>query len=347
MQLYDKIPQEIRENANIQQRGNDIMGNIALQLERTISGGIAPEEIVIFDIVSHSTGNITYNSETGSITFEEPGRYRINWTGVMQSSSYSNGIVFAFTSGNGTAITGNTNVKTGEVVGIGILEVTEVPAVFTLQNSGTGNYYFSDTVPVKASLVITQDNINEAADSYCFAIDQMINILAQMINTYSENIWTVYTQSLYYYSGMPFELYTAPGADKPGLLRLIDVNGDYEAIPIEHIAAVYPGDGTVYDPGFTYLSLPDSLPHDCNYDLLAAIQAYLPAGTTAVFGLGPSISASGDVYRDEYGLVVLSDEAGNTPVFIAAANILRIFITGSGTGSRKSSGKPQIRLEKD
>ena len=50
-------------------------------------------------------------------------------------------------------------------------------------------------------------------------------------------------------SGMPFDLYTAPGSDKPGILRLKDANNDYEALPIDHITAIYPGDGTVYDLG--------------------------------------------------------------------------------------------------
>ncbi len=324
------------------------MGNIALQIERTISGKIGPEENVIFDIVSHSTGNISYDNTTGIITFTETGRYVVNWSVVMQSSSYANGVVLALSSPNGDFIRGNSNTKTGEVVGIGIIEVTTVPTTFSLINTGTGNYYYSSKVPLKASLVITRDDLAEPVNMRCFAVDQFINILAQMIIVYSTTTWTVYTESLYSYSGIPLELYTAPNAEKPGLLRLIDANNDYEAIPIEHITAIYPGDGTLYDPTFTYLTPPDPIPHDCSSDLLAAVQSYLPVGTTVTMGLGPAISASGDVYRNEYGVVVLSDAGGNTPIFIASPNILRIFISGITTTPRQPKGivKPVIKFLK-
>ncbi len=324
------------------------MGNIALQIERTLSGQIDPEENVIFDIVSHSTGNISYDNTTGIITFMETGRYVVNWWVVMQSSSYANGVVLALSSPKGDFIRGNSNTKTGEVVGIGIIEVTTVPITFSLINTGTGNYYYSSEVPLKASLVITRDDLAEPVNMRCFAVDQLTNILAQMIIAYSTTTWTVYTESLYSYSGIPLELYTAPNAGKPGLLRLIDVNNDYEAIPIEHITAIYPGDGTLYDPAFTYLTPPDTMPHDCNSDLLAAVQSYLPVGTAVTMGLGPAISASGDVYRNEYGLVVLSDAGGNTPIFIASPNILRIFVSGNTTTPQQLKGsiKPKISFLK-
>lgn len=323
------------------------MGNIALQLQRTINGGIAPGGSVVFNLISHSTGNISYDDQTGNITFQEPGRYTVNWFAVMQSSNYPNGIVLTFASANGTAIIGNTNVKTGEVVGIGIIQIDTAPTAFSLKNTSTGSYTYSENLPVKASLVITQDNYSKSTDAYCFAVDQLINSLTQMITAYSAYTWTVYTESLSAFSGMPFDLYTAPGADKPGILRLKDANNDYEALPIDHITAIYPGDGTIYDSGFTYLTPPDSLPHDCNYSKIAAIQAYLPLGTNVAFNLGPAISASGDIYRDEYGLVVLSDDAGNTPIFIPTYNILRIFITGSEDGlSKPGGGEPQIGITK-
>lgn len=323
------------------------MGNIALQIECTDPGNIAPEENVIFNIISHSAGNIAYDNTTGIITFQEAGKYVINWFAVIQSSNYPNGVILAFTSPDGTGLTGNTNTKTGEVVGNGIIEITTVPASFMLKNTGSGNYYYSDVVPVKASLVITQEDLAEQTDSYCFAVDQLINILSQMITSYPATVWTVYSESLSSYSGMPLELYTAPNAEKPGLLRLIDVNNDFEALPLEHITAIYPGDGTVYDPGFTYLNPPDTINHDCNYDLLTAVQSYLSVGTTAEFRLGPAISASGDVYRNEYGLVVLSDADGNTPIFIPSVNILRIFIEGSApTLDKPNNAKPKITINK-
>lgn len=326
------------------------MGNVALQVERTLSGSVDPGANVIFELVTHSTGDIIYDDITGNITFMEAGRYVINWFVITQASSYGEDIVFAFSSPNGTSITGNSNLRKGEVVGIGIFDIATAPATFSLKNTGVGIYYYPDDIPVKASLVITRDDWVEPVDVRCFAIDQLIHILSQMITAYSTTTWTIYTESLYYYSGMPLELYKAPNADKPGLLRLIDTNDDYEALPLEHITAIYPGDGTVYDPGFTYLNAPDPIPQNCNSDLLSAVQSYLPVGTSPTLSLGPSIAASGDVYRSEYGMIVLSDNEGNTPIFIPPLNILRIFITGNPTNSesesKENNSRPEIKIIK-
>ncbi|HWQ43844.1 MAG TPA: collagen-like protein, partial [Desulfosporosinus sp.] len=159
----------------------------------------------------------------------------------------------------------------------------------------------------------------------CFAVNQLANILAQMITAYPTTTWTVFSSSLASYSGVPLDLYSSPNATGPGILRLTDVNNDYEALPIANITAVYPGDGTVYDPTFTYLTSPDPLSPGCDTNMIAAIQSYLPLGTSVDIRLGPAIVASGDVYRNEYGVLVLSDADGNTPIFIATPHILRIF----------------------
>ena len=272
----------------------------------------------------------------------------VNWFVVMQSSSYADGVVLALASSEGALITGNSNTKTGEVVGNGIIEITTAPATLVLQNTAAGNYYYSDELPIKASLVVTRDDITEPVNMRCFAIDQLINILSQMITAYAANTWTIYSESLASYSGVPLDLYTAPGAQKPGLLRLLDVNNDYEIIPIENITVIYPGDGTVYNPAFTYLTPPDPLPVSCDSDLLAAIQSYLTVGTPVEMRLGPAISASGDVYRNEFGVLVLSDADGNTPIFIASPKILRIFITGTPPALRQpdTGKKPKVEILK-
>lgn len=320
------------------------MGNIVLQIERTSSGMLAPGDNVIFETVSHSTGNISYDNTAGTVTFLEAGRYLINWCAVIQASSYVNGALFACSASNGELVTGNLNAKTGQVTGVGIINIAAVPATLSLKNMGTGSYYYSTQVPLKAALVITRDD--EPVNMRCFAIEQLSHVFAQMIIAYSAFTWTIYTTSLYSFSGMPWELYTAPDAVQPSILRLIDSNNDYEAVPLEHITAVYPGDGTVYDPAFTYLTPPDPLPPSCDSALLAAIQSYLPVGTDVALNMGPSVSASGTVYRNECGLLVLSDADGNTPIFIPALNILRIFLSGDSTQRQPSGGntKPDIRI---
>ena len=182
----------------------------------------------------------------------------------------------------------------------------------------------------------------------CFAVSQLANLLSQMISIYSTTTWTVYSESLASYSGVPLDLYTGTGASGPGFLRLVDTNTNYETIPITNITAVYPGDGTVYDPSLTYLTPPDPMPPGCDTDLIAAVQSYLPVGiAVGDIRLGSNISASGDVYQNELGILVLSDGSGNTPVFISTPHILRIFTTGNPlaqnrTASKSADGMPRI-----
>ena len=134
------------------------MSNIALQLDRTILGTIDVSEAVIFDTISFLSGNISYNSATGIITFIEPGRYVFNWLISTQSSTSTNGVVFALASSQGDYIEGNSPIKTGEVVGTGILEIISVPVTVSLVNASTNIVYLSTNVPIKSTLVIVQDN---------------------------------------------------------------------------------------------------------------------------------------------------------------------------------------------
>ncbi len=93
------------------------MNESALQIERQIDGTVNVGENVIFDSIIYSDGNISYNTLNGVITFQETGRYLINWWIATQSSLSSNGIVFTLESSQGDSIDGNSPIKTGEVYG--------------------------------------------------------------------------------------------------------------------------------------------------------------------------------------------------------------------------------------
>ncbi|MEY8356390.1 hypothetical protein AALB39_23995 [Lachnospiraceae bacterium 54-53] len=138
------------------------MSNIALQIERIIDGSVANGSNVIFDTTVFLTGNISYNSATGVITFNEPGRYVIDWWVATQSSASTNGAVFALSSSQGDFLEGNSPIKTGEVVGIGIVEVSAAPVTLFLVNASTSTIFYSTVVPLKATLVVVEDDISEA-----------------------------------------------------------------------------------------------------------------------------------------------------------------------------------------
>lgn len=135
------------------------MSNIALQIERLASGSVNTEENVIFDSVVYSAGNISYSSTTGIITFNEAGRYTLDWWVAAQATSSTNGTVFALSSSQGDLLEGSSPLKTSEVVGIGIIEVAAAPVTVSLISASTSTVFYSAIVPVKATLVVIEDDI--------------------------------------------------------------------------------------------------------------------------------------------------------------------------------------------
>ena len=133
--------------------------DIALQLEKTAGVSVAVNANVLFDNVEFTAGNIAYNPATGVITFNEAGRYSIEWFVAVQSSPSTNGAVFALSSSAGDFIEGNNPMKTGEVVGLGIIEVEDAPVTLSLVNASTAIVYYNSQVPIKAGLKLIQDDL--------------------------------------------------------------------------------------------------------------------------------------------------------------------------------------------
>ncbi|HAK74340.1 MAG TPA: hypothetical protein DCP36_13670, partial [Sporomusaceae bacterium] len=98
------------------------MSNIALQIERTTAGSVVDGANVIFETVVYSSGNISYNDITGIITFNEPGRYFLNWWVATQSIASACGVVFSLSSSQGDFLDGNSPSKLGVVPGVGIID---------------------------------------------------------------------------------------------------------------------------------------------------------------------------------------------------------------------------------
>ncbi|WP_070000701.1 hypothetical protein [Cellulosilyticum sp. I15G10I2] len=135
------------------------MGSITIQIERLATGTVRPGGNVIFDSVVYSTENISYNALTGVITFNEAGRYVLDWWIATQSVLGATGVVFAVNSSQGDVLEGNSPIKAGEVVGVSIIDVAAAPVTVTLSYIGAGTVYFPTTLPVKATLVVIQDDI--------------------------------------------------------------------------------------------------------------------------------------------------------------------------------------------
>jgi len=131
--------------------------SIELRIERTIAGSVSPGANVIFDLNPLLSGNISYNPATGVITFNETGTYIINWFVVTQTTFSSNGVVFALSSSTGDFIEGNSHLVTGEVSGFGIINVAAPGKTLSLVNATTQDIVYSSIVPVKASLMLFQE----------------------------------------------------------------------------------------------------------------------------------------------------------------------------------------------
>ena len=301
------------------------MGNVTLQLHRTIAGTLAPTDIVIFDTIIFSDGNISYNSSTGIITFLSTGRYLINWSVASHSSLSSNGIVFALSSSQNDFMLGNSPAANGEATGSGILNVASAPVTLFLASASASNITLSSIVPVKASLTVTDISPGDLSNtSLCFSYAQLSHIIGQLITLYPSSVMSVFTTNINVVTGTPYQLYASPEAADGGLFVLTNSNGQYESLPLCAITAIYTGENTVYNQSITYLPAPSPLPGGCDTSLLAAIRDYLPPNTEVALQLGVTTQASGAIYRNEYGILVLSDSGGNTPIFIAPAKIARI-----------------------
>ncbi len=135
------------------------MSDNALLLECFVSGPLSVGDAIVFDNVEYSSGTISYNTSTGVITFNEAGRYIINWHVATLASASISGAVFILTNSQGDFQLSASPIKTGEVSGTGILDVVSPPVTAILINGSSNTFYFPPNLLVLATLVIVQDDI--------------------------------------------------------------------------------------------------------------------------------------------------------------------------------------------
>ncbi|MEI3530257.1 MAG: collagen-like protein [Bacilli bacterium] len=159
-------------------------------------------------------------------------------------------------------------------------------------------------------------NANSAA---CFCVDQMRNIIRQIITLYPSDNLTIAMESGDNVSGRPGSLLPAPNNNpNSGLFQLVNPQGTPEAtISICRIASISITSST-YNNAITYLPAPTPLPTGCDANCEAAIQSYLPVGTTGVsIKAGGQTVTQGTVIRSEYGMVVVAGNNNSNPAFIS------------------------------
>jgi|GEM_PF-1447012 len=161
----------------------------------------------------------------------------------------------------------------------------------------------------------------------CFSYAQLAHVIEQIIVLYPATVITVYLPgfSPAAVTGVPFQLFASPESTYGGVFVLED-SGQYEAIPLSAIVAIDLGVGSVYNPAITYLSAPE-FPAGCDTNIVTSLYDYLPESTDVTVYLGSLISGTGTIYRDEYGMIVLSDALGNEPTFIPVLQLNLILPT--------------------
>ena len=160
---------------------------------------------------------------------------------------------------------------------------------------------------------------------------------------YPTTTMTLFMEQLATLSGVAIGVYTAPGADEPGLL-IIQSGSDYGYVSLSRIAAIYLGAGSVYDPSITYLTPPDPYSPGCDTDYILAVQSSMSVGDQISFGAAINTTGSGEVYINEPGIMVLSDGLGNTPIFIFTPQI-RYMVKDSLTLARMPGETNTVKKE--
>ena len=131
----------------------------SLELTLLASGSIEVNQNVIFDTIVSTDGNIEYDASTGVITLKDAGKYKVDWWVATQSSASSIGAGFSIVTSQGDNIIGNSPIKTGEVVGIGLIQSDTEDVTVEIKNSSNATVFYSPNVSIKATLVIYEVDV--------------------------------------------------------------------------------------------------------------------------------------------------------------------------------------------
>lgn len=175
-----------------------------------------------------------------------------------------------------------------------------------------------------------------------FSLSQLAHVIKQIIAFYPTNPITVFTSRLVASSvtGTPFSVTQSPDGTYGGLF-ILKIGEQQELIPLNTIAAIYTGGGTVYNPNFTYLTAPNFAEGGDKY-IVTGIHNSLSLSEIITIYIRSNFTASGTVYQNPYGLIVLSDESGNTPVFIPVTGNITLILPPTQNGA--SSALPRITV---
>lgn len=134
---------------------------------------VARNANVVFNSITYSSGNISYNSATGVITFNAEGRYLVSWNAAIDgiadlpdphtASDYEAYVQFALSSSQGDFIDSGMPTVYGQVSGQGIIDVAVAPVTLSLVSTSPENLNFSTANSTSAQLVVTDTTSETSA----------------------------------------------------------------------------------------------------------------------------------------------------------------------------------------
>lgn len=304
-----------------------VVDSAILELTVIAKSGAAPSPVVVNRVTDpFNTGTVTYNT-------------RPTFTATSSQIDVTTSDIFTTVQIDVTTLINEWLNGTLTNVGIAFTNSDGTTAV----QFATNNINYEPFFP---RLSITYSEIPvEPTSAICFSYAQLAHVIEQLITLYPTNVITVFRKGFNApaITGTPYQLFSSQEGTYGTIFILLD-NGQQEAVPLNAIVAIYTGDDTVYDPSITYLPTPQ-FPSGCDTNLITAYHDYLPVSTNVQMYMGTIIQASGMIYKNEYGLVVLSDADGNTPIFIPVINITAILPANQNKSSKKIK-HPEISIVK-
>jgi len=125
-----------------------------LELKQTLEGDVKSEKNVIFNEQTINTPGISYDKNTGIVTFNTIGQYSIRWwvaTETTPKGAIEFGLKF---SDSDELILGSSPQKTGQVSGFAAIDILTEGTTMSLINSTATNNVYSREVQLKAYLLI-------------------------------------------------------------------------------------------------------------------------------------------------------------------------------------------------
>ena len=165
----------------------------------------------------------------------------------------------------------------------------------------------------------------DASSTCCDCKEQMRNIIQQIITLYPNNDIFVTLDSGDAVVGRPASLITGPNG-RTGVFVVTNPQNFEQYLATCSIDTIQINNAS-YNDVIAYLPEPVPAPTDCCADCEAVIRSLLPVGTPDVsITTSTQPPSAGTVIRNEYGMIVLANEAANNITFISSCSIDLFFI---------------------